>query len=422
MRDLFETARPDPEAPLAERMRPRTLDEVVGQTQLVGPKGILRRMVDGGRVPSCVLWGPPGVGKTTLARLLAGPDTDFVPMSAVLSGVADLRKELERAKQRRRDLRRSTMLFVDEIHRWSKSQQDALLHAVEQGVVTLIGATTENPSFELNSALLSRLRVFVLRGLDEEDLLGLLKRALADPERGVRGEAEESVLRTLAGACRGDARKALNGLEVAARDTEGRPLTREDVKEALQHRGLLYDKDGDEHYAVVSAFIKSMRGSDPDAAVYYLVRMLEAGEEPRFLLRRMIIFASEDVGPADPNALVVATAALHAFELVGLPEGVLPMTQAAAHLASAPKSNAVLKAYGAARRLVRERGAEPVPDKLRNATSGLSRMLGHGKGYKYPHDVGGLAEGETYLPDALVGTSIWPRTPAADEGEDQDES
>lgn len=420
MRDLFETVGPDPEAPLAERMRPRRIDEVVGQDALVGPKGILRRMVEGDRVPSCVLWGPPGVGKTTLARLLAGSAVDFVPMSAVLSGVGELRKELERAKQRRRDLGRGTMLFVDEIHRWSKSQQDALLHAVEQGVVTLVGATTENPSFELNSALLSRLRVFVLRALDDEDVLALLQRALADPERGVRGKADASTLRLLAGACHGDARKALNALEVATKEAQGRALTREDIKEALQHRGLLYDKDGDEHYAVVSAFIKSMRGSDPDAAVYYLVRMLEAGEEPRFLLRRMIIFASEDVGPADPQALVVATAALHAFELVGLPEGVLPMTQAAAHLALAPKSHAVLKAYGAARRLVRERGAEPVPDKLENASSGLSRMLGHGKGYKYPHDLGGMVPGETYLPEALVGTSIWPRPDASEPGEGED--
>ncbi|MEM1026105.1 MAG: replication-associated recombination protein A [Myxococcota bacterium] len=397
-------------------MRPRILDEVLGQDALVGPKGILRRMVEGKRVPSCILWGPPGVGKTTLARLLVSDELEFVPMSAVLSGVGELRKELERAKQRRRDLARGTMLFVDEIHRWSKSQQDALLHAVEQGTVTLVGATTENPSFELNSALLSRLRVFVLRGLDEGDLCTLLRRALRDEELGIQGEANDEVLLSLARACHGDARKALNALEVAAKEAMGRPIDGEDVKEALQHKGLLYDKAGDEHYAVVSAFIKSMRGSDPDAATYYLVRMLEAGEDPRFLIRRMVVFASEDVGPADPNALLVATAALHAYELVGLPEGVLPMTQAAAYLAQAPKSNAVLKAYGAARRLVLEKGAEPVPDKLKNATSGLSRMLGHGKGYKYPHDLGGLVPGETYLPDKLVGASIWPKDVEPEEG------
>ncbi len=422
MRDLFE-AHADKAAsrdPLPDRMRPRTLDEVAGQRHLLGEGKVLRRLIDGDRIPSMVLWGPPGIGKTTLARLVADKTAArFVTLSAVLSGVADLRAAIEEARRRRGERSERTILFVDEIHRWSKAQQDALLPAVERGVVTLIGATTENPSFELNAALLSRARVFVLESLTEADLRVVLARALAEPERGLGGavDADEDALAVLAAGAHGDARRALAALEVAADSATllaasgARPRIDSAIaEEALQHRALLYDKAGDQHYGVISAFIKSMRGSDPDAAVYWLARMLESGEDPRFILRRIVIFASEDVGNADPQALSVAVGALHAFELVGLPEGVLPMTQAVTYLASAPKSNTALTAYGAARKDVRETGPLPVPKKLLNASSGMGKQLGHGKGYKYPHDLGGLAAGETYLPDALVGRRYYRPT------------
>lgn len=422
MRDLFEAQaeRSAARDPLADRMRPRTLDEVAGQQHLLGAGKVLRRLIDGDRVPSMVLWGPPGIGKTTLARLVADKTSArFVTLSAVLSGVAELRVALEEARRRRGERGERTILFVDEIHRWSKAQQDALLPAVERGLVTLIGATTENPSFELNAALLSRARVFVLEALGEAELRRLLERALAEPDRGLGGaiDADAEALDTLAKGAHGDARRALSALEVAADSAAllagmgARP--RIDVaiaEEALQHRALLYDKAGDAHYGVISAFIKSMRGSDPDAAVYWLARMLESGEDPRFLLRRIVIFASEDVGNADPSALGVAVAALHAFELVGLPEGVLPLTQAVTYLASAPKSNTALTAYGAARKDVREHGPLPVPKKLLNASSGMAKQLGHGKNYKYPHDLGGLVPGETYLPEALVGRRYYRPT------------
>lgn len=410
--DLFEAAaeRRNPTDPLADRMRPARLEELVGQEHLVAAGKLLHELIQSDRLPSMILWGPPGTGKTSLARLLAEKtQARFVTLSAVLSGVAELRKVLEEARRARGERRLRTLLFVDEIHRWSKAQQDALLPAVEKGVVTLVGATTENPSFELNAALLSRVRVFVLQPIPEAGLRTLVERALADEGRGLglnRLGIDADALETIVAGAHGDARRALTTLEVAAERARvsGRGvISREDAEEALQHKALLYDKAGDEHYGVISAFIKSMRGSDPDAAVYYLTRMLEAGEDPRFLLRRMVIFASEDVGNADPMALTLATSALSAFELVGLPEGTLPMTQAAAYLASAPKSNRVLMAYASARRDVNEHGPLPVPAKLKNASSGLDKARGHGQGYKYPHDLGGFVPEETYLPDKLVG-------------------
>jgi len=427
VRDLFEAQAEKTAArdPLADRMRPRTIDEVVGQQSLLGPGKVLRRLIEADRVPSLVLWGPPGIGKTTLARLFAAKtNARFVTLSAVLSGVADLRAALEEARRLRGQHNERTILFVDEIHRWSKSQQDALLPAVERGIVTLIGATTENPSFELNSALLSRTRVFVLEPLSTDDLVTLMKTALHDA-RGLDDaiDADDEALATIAFGAHGDGRRALNALEVASdsarllAQSEKPRIDAAMAEEALQHRALLYDKAGDAHYGVISAFIKSMRGSDPDAAVYWLARMLESGEDPRFILRRIVIFASEDVGNADPRALMVATAALAAYELVGLPEGVLPLTQAVTYLATAPKSNTALTAYGAARKDVREHGPLAVPAKLLNATSGLQRKMGHGKEYKYPHDLGGLAPGETYLPEALVGRRYYRPTSHGEEAE-----
>ncbi len=428
MMDLFEAAaqRSSPHDPLADRMRPQTLEEVVGQSHILGEGRLLRRLIEADRTPSLILWGPPGTGKTTLAKLIAKrTQAEFRSLSAVLSGVADLRKVLAEAKRMRAEHRARTLLFVDEIHRWSKSQQDALLDAVERGLVTLIGATTENPSFELNAALLSRARVFVLEAIEPADLKIVLKRALQDRERGLGEEpvqAEDGALEVIAGGAFGDARRALTVLEIAARDaallneTQGpAQLTKAIAEESLQHRALLYDKAGDQHYGVISAFIKSMRGSDPDAAIYYLTRMLESGEDPRFLLRRMVIFASEDVGNADPSALTVATSALTAYEFVGMPEGVLPMTQAVTYLACAPKSNTALTTYSAARKDVREMGPLQVPKKLLKATSGLQKSMGHGKGYRYPHDLGGLAPGETYLPEALVGRRYYQPTENGEE-------
>ncbi|MBI3178908.1 MAG: replication-associated recombination protein A, partial [Deltaproteobacteria bacterium] len=367
------------------------LDEIMGQDKILGPGRALRSLIEGGEVPSMILWGPPGSGKTTLARVIAKHvQAALESVSAVMSGVKELREVVERAGERRKYHRQRTLLFVDEIHRFNKAQQDALLPHVETGLVTLIGATTENPSFEVNSALLSRCKVFVLEALDAEALVRVLERALHDPRGlGDKVSAGPEVLQALAAASHGDARQALTSLEMSAelaRRTGENSLSLAHAEEAAQRKTLLYDKGGEEHYNVVSAFIKSMRGSDPDAAVYWMVRMLDAGEEPRFILRRMVIFASEDVGNADAQALGVAVAALHAFELVGLPEGILPMTQAATYLACAPKSNAVIKAAFSARDDVRAHGALPVPLKLRNAPTGLMQELSYGKGYQYPHD------------------------------------
>jgi putative ATPase len=398
-------------------MRPTRLEDVVGQMDLLGDGHILARAIRADRIPSMILWGPPGTGKTTLAHVIAHETNSiFVPFSAVLGGVPELRKIIATAKEQKSYYGKKTILFVDEIHRFNKAQQDALLPHVEDGTVTLIGATTENPSFAVNSALLSRARVFDLKPLGADDLRILLERALADDERGlghvphtVDGEAIEAIAQN----ARGDARRALSALELAsdfAQSAGVERVTAAIVQEALATQTLLYDKSGEEHYNVVSAFIKSMRGSDPDAAVYWLMRMLEAGEDPLFVLRRMLIFASEDIGNADPRALDVAVSADASFRRLGMPEGIFPIAQCCTYLASAPKSNASYKAWQTAQADVRELGALPVPLKLRNAPTEAMKSWGYGEGYRYPHDEDGFSPEETYLPDALVGRRYYRPT------------
>jgi putative ATPase len=403
--DLFEQAASRDaaaRAPLADRMRPQKLEDFVGQEHLTGEGHLLRRAIESDRVPSLIFWGPPGVGKTTLAKVIAHKTgAHFTSLSAVLAGVKDIRENVAQAQERFRMNRQRTILFLDEIHRFNKSQQDALLPHVENGTLILIGATTENPSFEVNSALLSRTRVLTLKSLDEEQLKKVLRRAMQVPE-GLDGKvtADDDALDFIAQSSHGDARRALTALEVASQQGNGH-VDLSAAQEALQQKTLLYDKGGEEHYNVISAFIKSLRGSDVDGALYWMTRMLESGEDPIFILRRMVIFSSEDIGNADPTALGVAVHALQAFQLVGMPEGSLPLTQAVTYLALAPKSNAVLTAYAAARSSVMDEGPLPVPMHLRNAPTKLMKSEGYGAGYKYPHNFEGNYIPENYLPDAL---------------------
>jgi putative ATPase len=414
--DLFER-QAETGSPLADRMRPNRIEDVVGQAHLLGDGHILARAIRADRIPSMILWGPPGTGKTTLAHVIANETNSiFVPFSAVLGGVPELRKLIAAAKEQKNYYGKKTILFVDEIHRFNKAQQDALLPHVENGTVTLVGATTENPSFAVNSALLSRSRVFDLQPLESGDLRKLLERALADDEHGVGHvphTVDDDALAAISQNARGDARRALSALELAsdfAQSAGVDAVTVAIVQEALATQTLLYDKSGEEHYNVISAFIKSMRGSDPDAAVYWLMRMLEAGEDPLFVLRRMLIFASEDVGNADPRALEVAVSADAAFRRLGMPEGIFPIAQCCTYLASAPKSNASYKAWTMARADVREFGALPVPLKHRNAPTEAMKSWGYGEGGRNPHDEGGYSEGETYLPEQLVGRQYYRPT------------
>jgi putative ATPase len=402
--------------PLAARMRPRTLDEFVGQEQIVGPGRALRRAIESDQVPSMILWGPPGTGKTTLARIIANQTgAHFAALSAVSAGVADLRRVVADARKLRAAGRR-TVMFIDEIHRFNKAQQDAVLPYVEDGTVTLIGATTENPSFEVNSALLSRSRVFVLRALGDDDVRVLVERALSDPERGLGKQQIEllpDALEALVNLANGDARSALSTLEFAAsaapkREDGSRVVDVQTIADALQRRATGYDKSGDSHYDTISAFIKTIRGSDPDAAVYWLARMIDAGEDPLFIARRLVILASEDVGLADKHALPMAMAAQQAVHFVGMPEGHFALAHAVLYLATAPKSNTVGRAYGAALDDVESTRNDPIPLHLRNAPTKLMRNLGYGEGYRYAHTDYAVMDAAGDLPPAVVLQSNLP--------------
>ena len=396
--------------PLAERLRPRSLDDYVGQQHLVGEGAVLRKMIDAGRISSFILWGPPGVGKTTLAQIIAHRlEVPFYTLSAVTSGVKDVREVIEKAKSGRFFSTASPILFIDEIHRFSKSQQDSLLGAVERGVVTLIGATTENPSFEVIRPLLSRCQLYVLKPLEKDDLLSLLNRALTEDielkKRNIELQETEALLRYSGG----DARKLLNILDLVVTSDDADPLviTNELVVARLQENPLAYDKDGEMHYDIISAFIKSIRGSDPDAALYWMARMIEGGEDPKFIARRLVISAAEDVGLANPNALLLANAAFDAVMKLGWPEGRIPLAEAAVYLATSPKSNSAYLGIDSALELVRQTGNLPVPLHLRNAPTGLMKELGYSDGYKYSHDFPGNFVVQQYLPDDLATTRIW---------------
>ena len=405
--------------PLAERLRPRTLDDYIGQKHLVGENAVLRKMIEAGRITSFILWGPPGVGKTTLAQIIANRlETPFYTLSAVTSGVKDVRDVIEKAQKGRFFNEASPILFIDEIHRFSKSQQDSLLGAVERGIVTLIGATTENPSFEVIRPLLSRCQLYVLKSLDKDDLLQLLDRAIHTDimlrERNITLKETAAMIRYSGG----DARKLLNILElVVEASPEGDVVITDDiVVSRLQQNPLAYDKDGEMHYDIISAFIKSIRGSDPDAALYWLARMIEGGEDPKFIARRLVISASEDIGLANPNAMLLANAAFDAVNKIGWPEGRIPLAEATVYLATSAKSNSAYLAIDKALDLVRRTGNLPVPLHLRNAPTSLMRDLGYHDGYKYPHDFPGHFTPQQYMPDELQGQTLW--TPQQSPAED----
>ena len=405
--------------PLAERLRPSTLDNYIGQKHLVGPDAVLRRMIESGRISSFILWGPPGTGKTTLAHIIAKKlEVPFYTLNAVSSGVKDVREVIENAQKNRLFMKGNPILFIDEIHRFNKSQQDSLLSAVERGIVTLIGATTENPSFEIIRPLLSRCQLYILKSLDKEDLLELLDRAIKED---IYLQAKPITIRETDALLRfsgGDARKLLNTLELVVEAESGAEeiiITNEVVTERLQQNPLAYDKDGEMHYDIVSAYIKSIRGSDPDGALYWLARMIQGGEDPSFIARRLVISASEDIGLANPNALLIANAAFDAVMKIGWPEGRIPLAEATVYLATSPKSNSAYMGINTALALVEQTGNLPVPLHLRNAPTKLMKELGYSEGYKYAHDYENHFVKQQFLPDELMGTQLWTPQPNAAE-------